>query len=487
MYESTSQKTAQATSPCDDSSLMAINEAQQRYCRGLEEMFKVARAITTTTDIKALHRVIVTHAKALLTFDFSSLLLVSEKQNSLIQQDYLGFPQYSMDGFSLKEGQGLATYTAKKQEPASVADFSCETRFSVPQVIWDLNIRSALAVPMIIEGEVIGILIGHTLELRHFSQAETDLYTGLANQAALALHNAWSVKKLQESEERFHDLFDNSLDLIQITGGDGRLIYVNQAWQQTLGYHAEEAVGRSVFDIIHPEEKEHCLSEFQRLCLGQESRSVGTAFCSKSGEKIPVEGNINCRLSNNRLISTRGIFRNISERKKMEARLREMIISDELTGLLNRRGFFSQGRAQLAIAERNNSPLLLLYADLDNMKAINDLQGHETGDQALIATATLLKNTFRQGDLIARLGGDEFVVLLTSSIGTDPEESVLSKLEHQLNQFNEQNPHPYRLEISLGLARYQPENPCTFDQLLSQADQQMYEQKKIRKERTRLS
>ncbi len=103
----------------------------------------------------------------------------------------------------------------------------------------------------------------------------------------------------------------------------------------------------------------------------------------------------------------------IQKRLKAETEVRQLSLTDELTGLYNRRGFFLLGNQQFKTAQRTQMFCCLLFADLDGLKQINDSLGHEIGDKFLIDTAQLLKQTFRESDIIARLGGDEFVILLS--------------------------------------------------------------------------
>jgi two-component system cell cycle response regulator len=171
----------------------------------------------------------------------------------------------------------------------------------------------------------------------------------------------------------------------------------------------------------------------------------------------------------------------VTERKKMEKKLREAAITDELTGLFNRRGFFTLGEQQCRLADRLNSRVSLLYLDLDGFKTINDELGHKTGDEALIDTATILKNTFRKSDIIARIGGDEFAVLLTEPSETRAEQVVVTHVREKFSLHNKQGGRNYKLLLSIGMAHYDPGHPCSVDQLLNKADALMYEDKRQHK------
>ena len=167
----------------------------------------------------------------------------------------------------------------------------------------------------------------------------------------------------------------------------------------------------------------------------------------------------------------------IVERKKLEEKLRAASITDELTGLLNRRGFLAIAKKQVEIAKRDKRNFSILYLDLNEMKKINDEFGHKEGDQALLDIATVLKKTFRVSDSIARMGGDEFIVLITEPHSSTIEKTVAQHLHDNLRIHNEQTEKGYRLAVSMGMAHYDPERPCSLEELLARADELMYEHK----------
>jgi len=168
----------------------------------------------------------------------------------------------------------------------------------------------------------------------------------------------------------------------------------------------------------------------------------------------------------------------LAERKMLERKLREASITDELTGLLNRRGFRILSEQQCKVAMRSKCGISLIYTDIDDMKLINDEFGHDEGDQALINTASILKKTFRESDIIGRMGGDEFAVFLTNDSEPNSENIIIKHVLEKLKSFNEENQHKYKLTLSMGIAHENPKHPCPIDTLLTQADKSMYEQKR---------
>jgi len=164
----------------------------------------------------------------------------------------------------------------------------------------------------------------------------------------------------------------------------------------------------------------------------------------------------------------------------LQKKLREMSNSDELTGLYNRRGFYAISQQQLKVANRAKREVALLFADMDKFKSINDQWGHQKGDEALVAMADILKQTFRESDLIARISGDEFALLLIDT----PEKNlsiVFNRLQKNIDAFNIHPGVMFNLSLSVGMAVYDHDRPCSIDELLKQADRRMYEQKQRKK------
>ena len=168
------------------------------------------------------------------------------------------------------------------------------------------------------------------------------------------------------------------------------------------------------------------------------------------------------------------------ERHRLQAELLSLALTDFLTGLYNRRGFLPLADQQLRLARRMKLGVLLLYIDLDKLKLINDEFGHLEGDQALVDVASLLKRTYRESDIIARLGGDEFVVLAVKTGVTQPIFLTNSLLKN-LADFNKAGQKPYNLSLSIGVAHYTPGRPSSIEDLIAEADKDLYAQKRSKR------
>ncbi len=161
------------------------------------------------------------------------------------------------------------------------------------------------------------------LENRHFDVVATPIRgkDGGITQVVLVYMDLTdrirAQEELRRSEERYRDLFENSTDLIQIVGGDGSIVYVNQAWRDALGYSADEIAGKSIFDIIHPDCKD-CGPEFKSVVCGHKGGRFETQFITRAREPIVVEGNVSPIFDGGVFAGTRGIFRDITMRKRAE-------------------------------------------------------------------------------------------------------------------------------------------------------------------------
>ena len=170
----------------------------------------------------------------------------------------------------------------------------------------------------------------------------------------------------------------------------------------------------------------------------------------------------------------------IQERLKAEAEVRQLSLTDELTGLHNRRGFFWLANHQFKIARRTQIFCCLLFVDLDGLKQINDSLGHEIGDRIIIDTAQLLKKTFRESDIIVRIGGDEFVVFVSTCYPENTDE-FRPRLQVNIDRFNKEHNYSYQLSISVGATQCALNENVSLEQLLEEADKLMYEQKRAKR------
>jgi diguanylate cyclase (GGDEF)-like protein len=164
----------------------------------------------------------------------------------------------------------------------------------------------------------------------------------------------------------------------------------------------------------------------------------------------------------------------------IDREIRNLAVTDELTGLYNRRGFLASATHQLKLAHRHKEDVLLLFCDVDNLKEINDSFGHQAGDLALVRAADALEYTFRDSDILARLGGDEFAVL-ASDASFPSRQSIVPRIEKSLERANAEESR-YEVSFSIGMARFDAQNPASLGELMARADREMYVRKKLHRE-----
>ncbi len=170
-------------------------------------------------------------------------------------------------------------------------------------------------------------------------------------------------------------------------------------------------------------------------------------------------------------------LRHAIERNRLHTALLDLALVDDLTGLYNRRGFLTLATRDLRLARRSNETLLVAFADLDDLKGVNDTAGHAVGDRALRDTSALLRQTFRDSDLVARIGGDEYAVLVRHA-GPESAGVLAERLKRQLREFNRRAGRPYQLSISLGFATHKASTLGSVAGLLDRADRALYRDKR---------
>jgi diguanylate cyclase (GGDEF)-like protein/PAS domain S-box-containing protein len=270
-----------------------------------------------------------------------------------------------------------------------------------------------------------------------------------------------------------------SMDGMAIINHHGVCIYLNDAYAKTFGYtYPERLIGAS-WEMFYFEDELKRLKEQIMPAVWRDGSWRGEAMGLKlSGGTFPLEISISS-VDGGGLVH---VVRDITERKKLEETLRNSSLKDDLTGLFNRRGLLKQAAPYFDFARRQKETLLLLFIDLDGMKRINDEFGHNEGDNALINTATILNRSFRSSDIIARLGGDEFTVLVTDLNAS--KEDAIARLNENLKAYNASETCNHKLSFSIGVATLEPERMTCFEELLEQADQAMYEQKRMKRQRS---
>jgi diguanylate cyclase (GGDEF)-like protein/PAS domain S-box-containing protein len=237
----------------------------------------------------------------------------------------------------------------------------------------------------------------------------------------------------------------------------GRWIEVNDALCNMFGYTRDEMVERALFELTHPVAVSDDRAASDSMCVHVERYQMDRRCVHRSGREFWVQ------LSASPVAGEGGDpiyyivqMQDLTTRKSEEERLRTLSLEDELTGLYNRRAFLAMAGEQFKLARRQDRGLVLLFADIDRMKWINDTFGHLEGDRAIRTVASVLKHTFRESDLVARMGGDEFAIL-AADVPENDLRILIQRLTEQIEKVNADDAtHAYPLSISIGSALFDP-------------------------------
>ncbi len=164
--------------------------------------------------------------------------------------------------------------------------------------------------------------------------------------------------------------------------------------------------------------------------------------------------------------------------RQREEQLRMLSLSDDLTGLYNRRGLFALGEHTMRIARRRARRLGIIYIDVDSLKTINDRFGHAQGDEALRTVADVMRASIRESDVVGRIGGDEFVILAEDDTGVT--QDLVDAPAPPPDRANAKAGRPFRLSLSIGAVDWEPGEQATLQELIERADQHMYDDKRAR-------
>jgi diguanylate cyclase (GGDEF)-like protein/PAS domain S-box-containing protein len=289
--------------------------------------------------------------------------------------------------------------------------------------------------------------------------------------------NGERVITLEGAQSAYRALVEAMNEGAAILQHEGLLLYCNGRLAEMLKAPLETVMGTSLYRFAGPAEQETLKTLIGKRKVRACAEEI--TFCCHDGTALPVRLSLSPMHINGK-VSICAVVTDLTEHKRIEAQLRSLSLFDELTGLYNRRGFFTLAQQQLKLARRQKGKLLLVFIDLDNMKPINDNLGHSEGDRALTDTAAILKATFRESDLIARLGGDEFAILATVDREEDSSQLIL-RLQRRLAEYNAKENRPYRLSMSVGMVFHDPEHPIVLEELLVRGDAAMYEQKRAKR------
>jgi len=292
--------------------------------------------------------------------------------------------------------------------------------------------------------------------------------------------------------ERLAWILENTSEMILLTDINGRITWINRAFERTTGFALEEAKGHKPGDLLQgPDSDSKTIAFMREKIRRNEAFTTEVLNYTKSGRAYWVR--IACQPEREHDGTLRGftaiesditeekqirldLTEEIETRKRLEQQLRHMATHDEMTGLPNRRHFIQKGAEELERARRHNRELSVLIVDLDLFKEINDRYGHSVGDEVLRAFAGRCRNLLRESDLAARIGGEEFAVLLPETNQLDAFQAAERLQQAMAATPIETQAGPVKATLSIGVATLRP-GSHDIENLLQAADKKLYEAK----------
>ena len=344
--------------------------------------------------------------------------------------------------------------------------------------------RSMICAPLRQAGGTIGVLKIHSGRPQAFDDGDVQMLqlmasaivAALARKAALDARNE-AEARLRGSEERMRSLLEHAHDAVVSIDERGCVSQWNRAAERLFGWSPIEALGQPVAELIVPEAQRGLFARVvadyaaaERLEDAQQRVTVQAV--DRGGRELLVEVSLTATRVAGRWELT-AFGHDVTERRRLEGRLRDMALSDGLTGLANRRAFMEALDKAVSRHGRGGPPMALLFLDLDGFKQINDLYGHHVGDAALQTFARRVEACVRKGDTVARLGGDEFTVLAEGISSIDQARSIADKIVTAMKPPLEG--YGLHLRASIGISLYRP--PADASQFLREADHAMYHAK----------
>ena len=300
-------------------------------------------------------------------------------------------------------------------------------------------------------------------------------------------------KRLTDTEQFSRDIVSSLAEGVYLTDLEGKITFVNPEAARLLGYDPRELVGFTDHRLFHDcskgerEVEESRCSLMTQVLRGDIVRTELESFRKKDGSLMPVSLMASPVYRAYKLSGMLVSFRDITGERLAKSEIWWRANFDALTGLPNRNLFFDRLKVDIGRTVRDGQMLGLLFIDLDGFKAVNDSRGHEVGDQLLVQVANRISSCLRESDTVSRLGGDEFTVILAQQIDPLDIQRVAEKIRMKLFEpISLNDGYVAQISCSIGIALC-PQDTTDMDELLVNADNAMYESKRLGRNRISFS
>lgn len=288
------------------------------------------------------------------------------------------------------------------------------------------------------------------------------------------------TEKITKDEERYRALYEETAAIHILVDEYGLIKDTNRVILNLIGMNRDDFVGNNIRSMILFEDSDKIMNLISDIILGDSGKSVETRFKKVDGGVVTI-----LLYSTSLLISeednTYSILlagTDITERKEIEKKLTEFASTDAMTEIYNRRMGMELLEKYMSIAERTSQPLTICFVDVNNLKKVNDVYGHNAGDELIKDTAKLLKKGIRDYDILCRMGGDEFLLIFPNCNRFYAQE-VWKRIENGFEHVNNSTKRQNAISVSHGFAEY--EMGMRIEYFIEMADNEMYEEKKRKK------
>ncbi len=301
------------------------------------------------------------------------------------------------------------------------------------------------------------------------------------------------MSELYKIESTFRAITENTNDFIIVANRYGEIKYASPSYIRKLGYHEDELLGQRYERLLTSGSLAAWKREMSQISLsGMLENTIELQLVTKDDDWIWTEGNytITLDMDQKEVFEIVMVSREITERKQLEDKLTYLAYHDSLTHLANRRLLIKEFPGIIEKAQEKNEAVALFYLDGDNFKQVNDVYGHDVGDEFLREFGQALVNSVRERDMVIRLGGDEFLIVITGL--SSMEDARVIQIEHIIERIREQLKEGFRVRnlhfsptTSIGISVF-PQHSELLEELIDLADRALYQSKQISKNNYRI-
>ena len=465
-------------------SLLDITES--KHTQDINQtLFAISNAVNTTPNLKNLYRSIHKSLSNIMDVTNFYIALVDIKEHTM------HFPYHvdtADDDYSpitdFDPNISLTGLVVSKARPVLLNKKELEKR-ARQNGVWGVLPLIWMGVPLIIKNEVIGVIAAQSyLDPHLYKKQDLQILSMVSDQIAIAIDHKRTEDALHENEKKYRLLFKNApAGIYEFDFGKNSFIDVNELMCRYSGYSKKEFLSMNPLDLFTEASKNLYIKRLEKLSTKKNlSRGIEYEIINKMGKKLNVVLNNDYIYKKGKLTGARVVVHDITDRKLAEkelkllnSRLEYEATHDPLTGGLNRRAILDILSKELIRTKRRNSRLSIGLCDIDHFKQINDMYGHQVGDDVLCHLVKTIQNTLRPYDLVGRYGGEEFLLVMFDAAGS-PDESFYERVREKIAHHKMvTRAGDVSITVSIGITSGTGDE--TIDEMIAKADTALYKAK----------